>query len=225
MDQDFRAFDPADAPAGMQHLLNGVIAPRPIAWVSTLAPDGTANAAPHSYTTIFNVDPPVVGFVSSGRKDTLNNAEASGEFVYNVGDWALAEEMNLSSADFPPDVSEFDWAGITPVPGDRVRAPRIAEAPVALECRVIDIHPVPGTHSTLVLGEVVRVHIAERIWDGDRIDVAALDPIGRTTGSGYARLGELFAMKRPTHAGLVAEGNQPKRRPEPVAGASEGTQP
>jgi len=223
MDQTFRTFDPADAPAGMQHLLNGVVAPRPIAWVSTLAPDGTANVAPHSYTTIFNVDPPVVGFVSSGRKDTLTNAEASGEFVYNVGDRALAEEMNLSSADFPPDVSEFDWAAITPVPGDRVRAPRIAEAPVALECRVVDIHPIPGTSSTLVLGEVVRVHVAERIWDGDRIDVAALAPIGRTTGSGYARLGELFSMQRPTHAGLVAAGARPKRTHDTAARAAHGS--
>jgi flavin reductase (DIM6/NTAB) family NADH-FMN oxidoreductase RutF len=216
MNEPSRHFDPDEAPAGMQHLLNAVVAPRPIAWVSTYAADGTPNVAPHSYTTIFNVDPPIVGFVSSGRKDTLNNVESSGAFICNFAGHDLAEAMNLTSADFPPDVSEFSWAGLTPVPGDAVHAPRVGEAPVAFECRVADIHPIPGTHSVLVLGEVVRVHTAERLWQGDRLDVAALDPVGRTTGSGYARLGEQFQMKRPTWGALQAAGAEPATRIEPT---------
>jgi flavin reductase (DIM6/NTAB) family NADH-FMN oxidoreductase RutF len=204
MEHPIRAFDPTDAPAGMKHLLNGVIAPRPIAWVSTLAADGTTNVAPHSYTTIFSTDPPVVGFVSSGRKDTLNNVEATGDFVYNVAGGNLAEAVNLSSADFPPDVSEFAWVGLTAVPSDLVRAPRVGEAPVALEARLLEVHRVPKADAFLVLGEVVRVHVAERLWRGDRIDLAALDPVGRAAGSGYARLGEQFRLVRPTYRDLLA---------------------
>ncbi len=204
MDEPIRAFDPADAPAGMKHLLNGVIAPRPIAWVSTLAADGTANIAPHSYTTIFSTEPPVVGFVSSGRKDTLNNAEATGDFVYNVAGEDLAERMNLTSADFPADVSEFGWVGLTPVPSDVVRSPRLGEAPVALEARLLEVHPIPGSNAFLVLGQVVRVHVAERLWHGDRIDLDALQPVGRAAGSWYARLGSPFRMERPTYRELLA---------------------
>lgn len=204
-----RHFSPDEAPAGMQHLLNALVAPRPIAWVSTWGPNGTANVAPHSYTTVFNVAPPIVGFVSSGRKDTLNNVEATGAFACNFADTRLAEAMNLSSADFPPDVSEFAWAGLTVRAADRVNAPLVSEAPASLECRVVDVHPVPGTSSVLVLGEVVRVHTAERLWDGDRIDLAAYDPVGRTSGSGYTRLGEQFQMKRPTWKGLQEAGATP----------------
>jgi flavin reductase (DIM6/NTAB) family NADH-FMN oxidoreductase RutF len=216
MSDSMRHFDPSEAPAGMQHLLNGVVAPRPIAWVSTWGPNETANVAPHSYTTIFNVSPPVIGFVSSGRKDTLNNVEATGAFGCSFIGSSLAEAMNLSSADFPPDVSEFDWAGLTIQRGDVVNAPLVAEAPVTFECRVVDIHPVPGTSSVLVLGEVVRVHTAERIWDDDRVDLIALDPIGRTTGSGYAHLGEQFQMKRPTWERLQESGARPARESSPT---------
>ncbi|MGI9253928.1 MAG: flavin reductase family protein [Thermomicrobiales bacterium] len=204
-----RHFDPVDAPAGMQHLLNGVVAPRPIAWVSTWGPNRTANVAPHSYMTVFNVDPPIVGFVSNGRKDTLNNVEETGAFACNFADFALAEAMNLTSADFPPTVSEFDWAGLTIVEGDAVNAPWVGESPASFECKVVEIQPVPGTSSVLVLGEVVRIHIADRLWIGDRLDVTALDPVGRTSGSGYTRLGEPFSMKRPTWKGLQQAGVNP----------------
>lgn len=209
--EPIRHFAPANAPAGMQHLLNGVVAPRPIAWISSRGPKGTANVAPHSYTTVFNVSPPIVGFVSSGRKDTLNNVEETGAFCCNFADFRLAGAMNLTSADFPPDVSEFDWAGLDVRPGEVVNAPMVAEAPVSFECKVVDVHPVPGTDSVLVLGEVVWVHTAERVWDGDRIDMVAYDPIGRTSGSGYTRLGEQFQMKRPTWQGLLASGERPAR--------------
>jgi flavin reductase (DIM6/NTAB) family NADH-FMN oxidoreductase RutF len=207
--EPIRAFAPAEAPAGMQHLLNGVIAPRPIAWISTLAADGTTNVAPHSYTTIFSTNPPIVGFVSSGRKDTLNNVEATGDFVYNVAGEDLAEVMNVTSADFPPDVSEFGWTGLTAVPSDLVRSPRVGEAPAALEARLVEVHPIPGANAFLVLGEVVRVHIAARLWDGDRIDLAAFRPVGRTTGSGYARLGDEFKLTRPSYRELLADSAVP----------------
>jgi flavin reductase (DIM6/NTAB) family NADH-FMN oxidoreductase RutF len=206
---DHRSFTPAASPTPMRGVLNAIVAPRPIAWVSTLAPDGTANIAPHSYTTVFSTDPPIVGFVSSGRKDTLRNVEELGEFVYHVASEALAERMNLTSADFPRNVSEFGWAGLTPVASTRVRPPRVGEAEIAMECRVVDIHQVPGAASWLVLGEVLEFHIAESVFDGRRIDLQALRPIARLAGNDYSTLGDIMTLARPTFANLQENGAEP----------------
>ncbi len=213
MEEPKRTIDPDQLPSrGTVQLLNAVIGPRPIAWVASLAPDGTVNLAPHSYTTIFSDNPPVVGFVSIGRKDTLRNVEALPEFVYHVAGEELAEQINLTAADFPPDVSEVEWAGLTAVPSDIVRVPRIAEAPVAMEARVVDIHRILNTNNWLILGQVVRLHLAERLFVDGRIDPARLRPIGRLAGPWYARLGELFPMERPTYQGLLAAGARPLAR-------------
>jgi flavin reductase (DIM6/NTAB) family NADH-FMN oxidoreductase RutF len=210
MNETFRRIDPAEPPAGgMYHLLNAAIAPRPIAWVATLAADGTPNVAPHSYTTILSPNPPILGFVSIGRKDTLRNVEALPELVYHVADIALAERLNRTAADFPSDVSEFAWAGLTPLPSERVAVPRIAEAPVAFEANVVDIVRVRETENFLVMAEVLLGHIAERLFDVDRIDPARLQPIGRLAGSQFSRLGELFSLVRPTYRGLIESGTEP----------------
>lgn len=217
MEEQKRTIDPDQLPSrGTVQLLNAVIGPRPIAWVSSLAPDGTVNLAPHSYTTIFSDEPPVVGFVSIGRKDTLRNIEALPEFVYHVAGEELAEQINLTAADFPPDVSEVEWAGLTAVSSDIVRVPRIAEAPVAMEAKVVDIHRILETNNWLILGQVVRLHVAERLFVNGRIDTARLRPIGRLAGPWYARLGELFPMERPTYQGLLAAGAQPLARGQRV---------
>jgi flavin reductase (DIM6/NTAB) family NADH-FMN oxidoreductase RutF len=173
--------------------------------VSTVAADGTLNLAPHSYTTVFSTKPPIVGFVSTGAKDTLRNTRSSGEFVYNIVGEELGERMNLTSADFPPDVSEFSWTGLTPVPGNVITTPRVGEAPIAMECRLVDIYQVPGAESWLVLGEVVYFHIADRVWRDERIDPMLVQPLTRLGGNDYGTLGELFKMKRPTYAGLIEE--------------------
>ncbi len=205
-----RSFTPNDlGTGGAYHLLNAVIAPRPISWISTVAPDGTFNLAPHSYTTVVSPDPPIVCFVSVGRKDTLRNVEATGEFVYNVGNNALVERINRTAADFPPDVSEFSWAGLTPVPGSKVRSPRVAEAPVQMECRLETIHQVAETSNFMVLGQVVAFHIAEELFVNDRVDTSLLDPVGRLAGSLYARMGEVFSIDRPTYRGLVQSDARP----------------
>jgi flavin reductase (DIM6/NTAB) family NADH-FMN oxidoreductase RutF len=204
---DVLSFDPAEPLGGsMYHLLNAAIGPRPIAWISTIAPDGTANVAPHSYTTIFSPDPPVVGFVSVGRKDTLRNVEATVDFVYNIASEDLAQKMNLSAADFPPDESEFDWAGLTVTKSDLVKSPRVGEAPVAFEAKVIDRIRIADSKCTLVLGEIVWVHIDRSVVTGDRIDPAKLQAVGRLAGSGFAHLGELFSMQRPTYKGMLDDG-------------------
>jgi flavin reductase (DIM6/NTAB) family NADH-FMN oxidoreductase RutF len=212
MDEPRISLNPADLPGnGAYHLLNAAIAPRPIAWVASMAADGTPNIAPHSYTTVFSPNPPIVGFISVGRKDTLRNVEATGDFVYHIADEALAERLNLTAADFPPDVSEFDWADLTPVPSDVVRTPRVAEAPIAFEATAAEIHRVRQTNNYLITGEIVRIHLAERILNGERIDPAKLRPLGRLAGSQFSHLGELFKMERPTYRGLLEAGAVPAR--------------
>lgn len=183
------------------HLLNAVVAPRPIAWVSTLSPAGVANVAPHSYFTILAADPPLLGFVSTGEKDTLRNIRARGEYVVNIAGVELAERLNLTSADFPPEESEFAWAGLTPVPGELVAAPRVGEAPVAMETRLVEIKPVAV--SFLVIGEVLRWHLRRAVMDGDRPDPALLRPFGRHAGAQYSIAGDFFDLTRPKWADLA----------------------
>jgi flavin reductase (DIM6/NTAB) family NADH-FMN oxidoreductase RutF len=210
-------LNPADIPgSGVYHLLNAAIAPRPIAWISSMAADGTRNIAPHSYTTVLSPNPPIIGFVSVGRKDTLRNVQATGDFVYHIADESLAERLNRTAADFPPDVSEFEWAGLTPVPSDLVRTPRIAEAPIAFEVTAAEVQQVRGTNNYLISGEVVRIHLAARIVTDDRIDPEKLRALGRLAGSWFSHLGELFRMERPTYRGLLDQGAAPLPRDEPT---------
>jgi flavin reductase (DIM6/NTAB) family NADH-FMN oxidoreductase RutF len=197
----------------LYHLMNAAIAPRPVAWVSTLAADGTPNLAPHSYTTVFSTDPPVVGFVSVGRKDSLNNAEATGEFVLNIAGQALIDQLNLTAANFPPHEDEFAWAGLSRVASDSVAPPRVGEAPVAFETRVAGVVPIGNCH--LVLGQVLRVQVASDIWRDGRIDPRLLDPILRLAGSQFAELGELFELRRPNYQDVLA-GTVAKRRGQPA---------
>lgn len=203
------SFTAANAPTSVYQLLNAIVAPRPIAWVSTVAADGTFNVAPHSYTTILSASPPMLGFVSTGRKDTLNNVERSGEFVYNIaGEW-LGERMNRTAADFPPDVSEFDWAGLTPVPSELIKTPRVGEAEVSIESVVRDIYRIPGANSWMVVGEAVAFHINDRIVRNGRVDTSVLRPLGRLAGNDYATFGEVVTIPRPTYAGLLESRAKP----------------
>jgi flavin reductase (DIM6/NTAB) family NADH-FMN oxidoreductase RutF len=198
-------FTAEEAPGGARHVLNAIVAPRAIAWVGSVGEDGTQNLAPHSYTTVFSTDPPIVGFVSTGEKDTLRNVRQSGEFTYNVVGDELLDVMNLTSADFPAEISEFAWTGLTPVPGEKVSAPRVAEAPASMECRVVQIAQVPGARSWLVLGEVVAFHVSGRVWKNERIDLDAVRPLARLGGSDYARFGEITTLKRPVYKNLIAD--------------------
>jgi flavin reductase (DIM6/NTAB) family NADH-FMN oxidoreductase RutF len=198
-----RTFDPVELESNAAyHLLNAVVAPRPIAWISTLAPDGTANLAPHSYPTVASPDPPVVCFTSVGRKDTLRNVESLPEFVYNIGTRSMVERINRTAANFPGDVSEFEWAGLTPIPSERIQVPRVAEAPVQLECRVVAINRILESNNYMILGQVMLIHLAQEIMRGDRVDTAALDPVSRLAGSLYSELGKVFSLERPTWQSL-----------------------
>ena len=148
-------IDPEDAGVGdFYKLLTAVVVPRPIAWVSSRSAEGVDNLAPHSFFTVAAIDPPVVQFTSVGRKDSLNNVEATKEFVVNLAPEWLFEQINASGTAFPPHVSEFDAVGIEREPSLLVAPPRVAGSPVALEC-VLHATSTIG-HSTVVLGRVVN---------------------------------------------------------------------
>jgi len=184
-------------------LLIGCVVPRPIAWVSTVGPDGVNNLAPFSFFMGVCQEPPTIAFSSgpraTNRKDTVRNAAHTGDFVINVVDDDLAEQMNLSSGEYPPEVDEFALTGLTPAPGVRVRAPRVAQAPISLECRVAQIIPVGRGPHSLVLGEILYFHVRDDVYDAEsgRIDMARLKPVGRLAGHQYAHVHDIFQMKRP----------------------------
>ncbi len=206
-------FDPANAPTGqIYNLINSIVAPRPIAWVSTRSASGVANVAPHSYCMVVSANPPIIAFSSTGAKDTLRNIRATREFVFNQVSEALAEEMNLSSANFPPDTSEFDWAGLTPVPSVVVGAPRVGESPAAMECTLLDIQEYGAEPSNLIIGQVVHIAVDPAFLKDGILDYTATRPVGRLARIGYSFTREFFAMPRPTYQGLLDAGAQPKRR-------------
>lgn len=183
----------------------GTVLPRPIAWVSSMAADGTLNAAPFSFFTVAATAPMTLVFYpqipASGRaKDTLHNVQASGEFVINVTNEETAQVMNLTATTLPPGDSEFEWAGVTPAPSQTIRVPRIAEAPVSYECVLRQIVHVgdgsPGSGAA-VFGEVQCIHIREDLYDdAGYVKLEALKPIGRLAGAGYTRVTDLFFMER-----------------------------
>jgi flavin reductase (DIM6/NTAB) family NADH-FMN oxidoreductase RutF len=177
-------------------LLTGLVVPRPIAWVSSLAADGTRNLAPHSYFNVCSSDPPIVHFTSTGVKDTLRNVRATGEFVVNMVSMSQLEQMNLTAANFPPDQDEFAWAGLETTRSAVVAPPRVAGAPAALECRVREIKAIGN--GNMVFGDVVHIYVAERVWRDGRVDPAALQPVGRLAGSAYLSPGEVIKIPRPT---------------------------
>lgn len=193
-------------------LLVGLVIPRPIALVTSLGPDGIVNAAPFSFFNVFSEAPPLVvlGLQSKADgsiKDTPANVIKVGSFVVNLVDEALAERMNICAVDFPSDMSEVEAAGFTTLPGVAVPVPRIAEAPVALECRHFTTLQV-SAERRLCIGEVVYLHARPGIVDPERlyVNIEAYKPVSRLFGSLYARLGEKFSLKRRSYAEWQAAG-------------------
>jgi flavin reductase (DIM6/NTAB) family NADH-FMN oxidoreductase RutF len=194
-------LDPEDwAPREVYFLMTGLVIPRPIAWVSTTSPGGVDNVAPHSYFNLMAHDPPHIVFSSSGprEKDTYRNIVSSGEFVVNLVSQDNVEAMNLTATDFPPEESEFDWAGLTRVPSLQVSPPRVGESRAHLECRLVDV--VPAGNGRIIIGRVVHVHVDPTVWRDGRVDPELLDPVCRLAGTRYATLGEVFKLPRPTWA-------------------------
>lgn len=186
-------------------LLVGAVLPRPIAFVSTVGKDGVYNVAPFSYFTVLSSKPAVVG-IGIGRKrdgkkkDTLANIEFTKDFVINVVTESLAKEMNQASGDYPSNVDEFTEIGLTPAPSDLVRSPRVAESPVNMECRlmqILEFGEEPRLQS-FVIGEIVRVHVKDELQVNGVIKADRLKSIGRLGEDLYCRTTDTFEMKRPT---------------------------
>lgn len=189
-----RDFDPAELGRNIYPLLTSVVVPRPIAWVSTRSAEGVDNLAPHSFFTVAGVNPGVVQFTSVGAKDSLRNALATGEFVVAVCTEALMEKVNLTGTDYPPDVSEFEAVGLTREPSLRVAPFRVAESPVAIECRLA------GTHEfgecTVVFGEVVHLAVDEDALRDDRPAIDLLRPVARLGANEWSTIGEVTSRRR-----------------------------
>jgi flavin reductase (DIM6/NTAB) family NADH-FMN oxidoreductase RutF len=199
-------IDPvSDNYSSIYKLMVGVIVPRPIAFVSTVNSEGQRNLAPFSFFTAVSANPPVICFSpmvrgsDGGCKDTLHNIEATREFVVNVVSEDFVDRMNVCSGEYPPEVDEFDLSGLTPVASDLVRPARVAESRVNMECRLLQVlhvstKPLGGS---LVLGEVLRFHVADELFSDYKIDPDKLRPVGRMGGPTYTRTTDRFNLERP----------------------------
>ena len=188
-------FDPAEMEVrAFYRVLNSVVIPRPIAWVCSRSADGVLNLAPHSFYTVACVNPPVVQFTSVGRKDSLRNVEATGEFTISLTPEALFEQVNATGTDFPPDHSEAEHAGVRLEPSDRVSVPRVAESPVAVECALHST--IRLGDSTVVLGRVLHISAWESAVRDGRPRVEHLKPLARLGGNEWSTIGEVKEIRR-----------------------------
>ena len=200
-------IDPATRdPFDVYRLLSGSILPRPIAFVSTMSTEGILNLSPFSFFTVASANPPIIAFCPMVRgnprpkKDTLVNIEATKEFVVNICSEDFAAQMNSTAGEYPPDVDEFELSGLTPVPSEIVKPPRVQESRVNMECKLHQLIPISSEFlgGTIVLGEVVRFHVRDGIAnDIGEIDADQLDAIGRMAGPVYVRTKDRFEMIRP----------------------------
>ena len=207
----YYTIDEGHQSAGLRHNpINALVAPRPIGWISSVDLAGRPNLAPYSYFNAVAADPPYVMFAPNEKdeagtsKDSLRNVSETGEFVVNVVPWRLREQMNLTSTVLDHGRSEFELAGLTPVPSRLVRAPRVLECPAALECRVFQIVPlpsVPGKRRThVVLGQVIAIHIDDACIRDGKVDTLALEPMARLGGFEYIGVDKLEVIPRPPGA-------------------------
>jgi flavin reductase (DIM6/NTAB) family NADH-FMN oxidoreductase RutF len=200
-------IDTAAAPwQSLDKILVGSILPRPIGWISTISAAGQPNLAPFSFFNVVCGNPPHVMFAPMIRstdglpKDTLNNLRSVPEFVVNIATEPLVQALNISSTEFSPEIDEFDAAQLTPVPSIMVRPQRVAESPINFECQVAHIYDIgdqPGSGG-VVIGKVVYMHIQDDLlFEGDKIDLAKLQPIGRLAGNAYCRVTDILHLQRP----------------------------
>jgi flavin reductase (DIM6/NTAB) family NADH-FMN oxidoreductase RutF len=203
---------PSDLPHNeFYRILISSVAPRPIAWVSTLNTSGRPNLAPFSFFNAVCAKPPLLAFAPGLRmrtigdkihgetKDTLRNVRETGEFVVNVVTYDVAEAMNLTSGEYDATVNEFELAKLTPCASQKVKPPRVGESAVSFECKLYQIidFSAPPHGGSLVIGEIVSIHIDEKHSKDGRLDPNSLDLIGRMGGNQYSRTTQRFEMNRP----------------------------
>jgi flavin reductase (DIM6/NTAB) family NADH-FMN oxidoreductase RutF len=188
-------FDPTEMETGaFYRVLNSVVVPRPIAWVCSRSAEGVLNLAPHSFYTVACVDPPVVQFTSVGRKDSLRNVEATGEFTISLTPEALFEQINATGTDFPAGMSEAEHVGVRLEPSERVGIPRVAESPVSVECTFHSALRLGD--STVVFGRVELISVwSSAVRDG-RPRIEHLQPLARLGGNEWSTIGEIREIPR-----------------------------
>lgn len=201
-------YEPRKRNHGMAHdPFKACVVPRPIGWISTLSTDGVVNLAPYSFFNAVSAVPPMVMFSSNGLgpsggpKDSRRNCEATGEFVVNIATWDLKDQLNQSSFSYAPEVDEMEKAGISKAECNLVSAPRVADCPIAFECKTWKTVELPGldgpSPNAMIIGEVVGIHIDESILVDGQIDIAKLKPIARLGYMDYAVVESTFTMPRP----------------------------
>jgi len=185
-------------------LLTGAVIPRPIGWISTISKDGIPNLAPFSFFNAVGEDPPHVMFSTvrpnNSNKDTLNNVLETGQFVVNMVVEEIVEKMNTTSQAVSPDINEFELAGLTPTPSVKVKAPRVLESPVNMECELVHHYTLEDSKhggATIIIGRIVMFHVDESVLQDDfKINMETYKPVARLAGSNYSKLGEIFSIKR-----------------------------
>jgi len=205
-DDHFHSYEPRSGHGLAHDPFNAIVGPRPIGWISTRSAAGAVNLAPYSFFNAFNYVPPIIGFASIGAKDTLRNIEETGEFVWNLVTRPLAEQMNQTCAPVGPEVNEFELAKLAMAASSHVAVPRVAQSPVAFECRKTQVLQLQGLDGSkvstwLVLGEVVAVHIAKRLLKDGVYQTAESETVLRGGGpADYFQISpeQLFRMGRPT---------------------------
>jgi len=179
-------------------LITGCVVPRPIAWVSSLNENGSVNLAPFSTFTFVSSFPPMLGFNVGRRldrpKDTTRNILDIGDYVVHIADESMLDDMHKSSFAYPPGVSEAEVLGLQTVASTIVRTPRLAAAPISMECRLTSITDFSGNGDGFVVGEVLMFHVRDDLLDGMKIDSNKLRPVSRLAGENYAYLGEIVSM-------------------------------
>ncbi|ACF03388.1 conserved hypothetical protein [Rhodopseudomonas palustris TIE-1] len=202
---DLHSYQPAKG-HGLKHdPFNAIIAPRPIGWISSCDAEGRVNLAPYSFFNAFNYHPPLIGFSSTTWKDTVANIQRTGEFVWNLVTMDLAQAMNATSASVPHEVDEFSLGNLTKLDSELVKPPRVAESPVSFECKLSEIIRLKGADGVevdawLTIGEVVMVHIDQRLIEDGVYQTAAARPIVRAGRRGdyfEIRPDAMFEMVRP----------------------------
>ena len=200
-------YEPTKGSNLPQDPLNAIIIPRPIGWISTVSLKGTPNLAPYSFFNAIAYHPPQVMFAATGHhsfgglKDAVRDAQDTGAFVVNIATFELREQMNLSSVPAPHELDEFQYSGLTKAPGEMVDCPRVAESPIHLECRhtqsISVLSETGDDTNTVVFGEVIGVHIDDKVLTEGRIDFLKLRPIGRLGYLDFVDINNVFSMDRP----------------------------
>ncbi len=198
-------FDPAELEhSAVYKLLTGSVIPRPIGWISSVSESGINNLAPFSYFNAIGEDPPHVMFSTTRgnntNKDTLNNVLANKQFVVNMVTEDVVERMNMTAQVLAPEVDEFEFAGLTPIPSVKIKPMRVAESPITFECELVHHYSLEGHKNggaTMMIGRIIMMHFSEHVLlDNYKINLETYKPVARLAGSNYSKLGELFSIKR-----------------------------